>query len=66
MGFIKMVNLPVSLSTSFCVTSYWVLQPSPSKVSRLKWKSMTLQKAGLVVKDVVCLPRGHYLAQLER
>ncbi|XP_044055490.1 uncharacterized protein LOC122877680 isoform X2 [Siniperca chuatsi] len=39
---------------------------SPNKVSYLKWKRLTPQKTGLVVKDVVCLPRGHYLAQLER
>ncbi|TKS74236.1 G2/M phase-specific E3 ubiquitin-protein ligase [Collichthys lucidus] len=40
--------------------------PSPNKASRLKWKRQTLQQTGLVVKDVVCLPRGQYLAQLER
>ncbi|XP_037627029.1 uncharacterized protein LOC119489002 isoform X1 [Sebastes umbrosus] len=39
---------------------------SPSKASCLKWKRLTKQKTGLVVKDVVCLSRGHYLAQLER
>ncbi|KAE8293909.1 hypothetical protein D5F01_LYC06850 [Larimichthys crocea] len=40
--------------------------PSSNKASRLKWKRQTLQQTGLVVKDVVCLPRGQYLAQLER
>ncbi|XP_039983743.1 uncharacterized protein LOC120790376 isoform X2 [Xiphias gladius] len=40
--------------------------PSPNKISRVKWKRVIPQKTGLVVKDVVCLPRGHYLAQLER
>ncbi|XP_029285775.1 uncharacterized protein LOC115007178 isoform X2 [Cottoperca gobio] len=40
--------------------------PFSNKASRLKWKRLTLQKTGLIVKDVVCLPRGHYLAQLER
>ncbi|XP_031138210.1 uncharacterized protein LOC116038146 [Sander lucioperca] len=40
--------------------------PSLNKASRLKWKKLTPQKTGLVVKDVVCLPRGHYLTQLER
>nr|XP_046247374.1 uncharacterized protein LOC124060441 isoform X2 [Scatophagus argus] len=39
---------------------------SPNKASRLKWKRLTPQKTGLVVKDVVCLPRGHHLAHLER
>uniref|UniRef100_A0A8P4GUY1 HECT domain-containing protein n=2 Tax=Dicentrarchus labrax TaxID=13489 RepID=A0A8P4GUY1_DICLA len=39
---------------------------SPNKASRLKWKRLTPQKTGLVVKDVVCLPRGPFLAQLER
>ncbi|XP_071342480.1 uncharacterized protein [Trachinotus anak] len=40
--------------------------PSPNKSSRVKWKRLTPQRTGLVVKDVVCLTRGHYLAQLER
>ncbi|XP_042370041.1 G2/M phase-specific E3 ubiquitin-protein ligase-like [Plectropomus leopardus] len=39
---------------------------SPNGAGRLKWKRLTPQKTGLVVKDVVCLPSGHYLAQLER
>ncbi|KAM7387705.1 hypothetical protein PAMP_023926 [Pampus punctatissimus] len=37
---------------------------SSNKASRLKWRSST-QKTGLVVKDVFCLPREHYL-QLDR
>ncbi|KAA8589425.1 uncharacterized protein LOC116696218 [Etheostoma spectabile] len=40
--------------------------PSLNKASSLKWKKLTPQKTGLVVKDVVCLPRGHYLTELER
>ncbi|XP_042272961.1 uncharacterized protein LOC121900595 [Thunnus maccoyii] len=39
--------------------------PSPNNANRLKWKRLTPQKTGLVVKDVVCLPRGQYL-ELER
>nr|XP_020510604.1 G2/M phase-specific E3 ubiquitin-protein ligase-like isoform X2 [Labrus bergylta] len=39
---------------------------TPSKANRLKWKRQTPQRTGLVVKDVVCLPRGLYLEQLER
>ncbi|XP_035509464.1 uncharacterized protein LOC118321997 [Morone saxatilis] len=39
---------------------------SPNKGSRLKWKRLTPQKTRLVVKDVVCLPRRPFLAQLER
>nr|XP_033478032.1 uncharacterized protein LOC117254121 [Epinephelus lanceolatus] len=39
---------------------------SPNKAVRLKWKRLTPQKTRLVVKDVVCIPRGHYLTQLER
>ncbi|XP_074524613.1 uncharacterized protein LOC141789177 [Halichoeres trimaculatus] len=39
---------------------------SLKKSRRLTWKSPTPQKFGLVVKDVVCLPKGHYLEQLER
>ncbi|KAK1897625.1 G2/M phase-specific E3 ubiquitin-protein ligase [Dissostichus eleginoides] len=42
------------------------VQPSPNKATRLKWKRLSLQMTGLAVKDVVCLPRGRYLAQLER
>uniref|UniRef100_A0A3B4UYK5 HECT domain-containing protein n=1 Tax=Seriola dumerili TaxID=41447 RepID=A0A3B4UYK5_SERDU len=40
--------------------------PSPNKSNRLKWKRLTPQRTALVVKDVVCLPRGPHLAQLER
>ncbi|XP_040896369.1 G2/M phase-specific E3 ubiquitin-protein ligase-like [Toxotes jaculatrix] len=43
-----------------------ITPPSPKKNCHLKWKRVVPQKTGLVVKDVVCLPRGHYLAQLER
>ncbi|XP_026201827.1 uncharacterized protein LOC113152661 [Anabas testudineus] len=39
---------------------------TPNKVSRLKWKRLSPQKTGLVVKDVICLPRGHYMAHLDR
>lgn len=39
---------------------------SLKKPRRLTWKSQTPQRTGLVVKDVVCLPKGHYLEQLER
>nr|XP_057929582.1 uncharacterized protein LOC131129759 [Doryrhamphus excisus] len=34
--------------------------PSLNKESRVRWKSLTPQKTGLVVKDVLCLSRGHY------
>ncbi|KAI3368150.1 hypothetical protein L3Q82_007877 [Scortum barcoo] len=40
-----------------------VLQPFPNKVSRLRWKRLTQQKTRLVVRDVVCLPRGNYVAE---
>ncbi|XP_075901180.1 uncharacterized protein LOC142900652 isoform X2 [Nelusetta ayraudi] len=39
---------------------------SSNKVTHLKWKRRTSPKAALVVRDVVCLPRGHYLAQADR
>ncbi|XP_041862185.1 G2/M phase-specific E3 ubiquitin-protein ligase-like isoform X2 [Melanotaenia boesemani] len=42
------------------------MEPSLSKSCLVKWRRLTPQKRGLVVKDVICLPRGHYLAQLER
>lgn len=35
-----------------------------NKAASLRWKRVT-QNAGLVVKDVICLPSG-YLAQLDR
>ncbi|XP_047444104.1 uncharacterized protein LOC125009904 [Mugil cephalus] len=41
-------------------------QPSPNTATRLKWRKAIPQRTGLVVKDVVCLPRGYYLTQLER
>ncbi|XP_067369118.1 uncharacterized protein [Channa argus] len=43
-----------------------MIPPPPNKAPRLKWKRPALQKTGLVVKDVICLPRGHYMAQLDR
>ncbi|XP_028258998.1 uncharacterized protein LOC114434185 [Parambassis ranga] len=39
---------------------------SPNKTPRLKWKRLTPQRTGLMVKDVICLPREHYMAQLDR
>ncbi|KAK2835161.1 hypothetical protein Q5P01_015645 [Channa striata] len=42
-----------------------MIPPTPHKASRLKWKRLTPQKTGLVVKDVICLPRGQYMAQLD-
>lgn len=44
----------------------YVVQQSSNKVTHLKWKRRTSPKAALVVRDVVCLPRGHYLAQADR
>nr|XP_054608029.1 G2/M phase-specific E3 ubiquitin-protein ligase-like isoform X1 [Nothobranchius furzeri] len=38
---------------------------SPNKTSHMKWKRTSPQKLGLVVKDVICLPRELYTAQLE-
>nr|XP_020442851.1 uncharacterized protein LOC109952225 isoform X2 [Monopterus albus] len=43
-----------------------VSPPLPNKARRLRWKRLTPPKTGLVVKDVICLPRGQLLAQLER
>ncbi|KAM8875939.1 uncharacterized protein AB9W97_016447 isoform 2-T2 [Spinachia spinachia] len=40
--------------------------PFPNKASCLKWRRLTPRKTGLVVKDVVCLPRGQHPAPLER
>ncbi|XP_012706538.2 G2/M phase-specific E3 ubiquitin-protein ligase [Fundulus heteroclitus] len=39
--------------------------PSPQKARHVKWKKLTPQKVRHVVKDVICLPREHYVAQLE-
>ncbi|XP_034566721.1 uncharacterized protein LOC117831916 [Notolabrus celidotus] len=47
------------------VPSTMTLQ-TPNKSSRLTWRRQNPPRTGLVVKDVVCLPRGHYLEQLER
>lgn len=38
---------------------------SRNKANRLKWKRLAPQKSRFVVKDVVCLPKDQYLAQLE-
>ncbi|KAM4547894.1 uncharacterized protein PAE49_016380 [Odontesthes bonariensis] len=43
-----------------------IVTPTQNKVSRVKWKRLTPEKRGLVVKDVICLPRGHCVAELER
>ncbi|XP_059197465.1 uncharacterized protein LOC131977994 [Centropristis striata] len=40
--------------------------PSTNRASRLRWKSLSPQRTGLVVKDILCLPGGHELPQLER
>ncbi|XP_051929592.1 uncharacterized protein LOC127605822 isoform X2 [Hippocampus zosterae] len=39
---------------------------SSNKASRMKWKRVTPQTSGLEVKDVLCLPRGHYDAESAR
>ncbi|XP_019741440.1 uncharacterized protein LOC109525411 isoform X4 [Hippocampus comes] len=39
---------------------------SSNKASRMKWKRVTPQMTGLVVKDVLCLPRGHYNTESAR
>ncbi|XP_038150974.1 uncharacterized protein LOC119789863 [Cyprinodon tularosa] len=38
---------------------------SPNKTRHVKWKKLNPQKIRHVVKDVICLPREHYMAQLE-
>ncbi|XP_061738858.1 uncharacterized protein LOC133540351 isoform X2 [Nerophis ophidion] len=38
----------------------WSHAPSLKKERRVKWKSLTPQKSGLVVKDVLCLSGGYY------
>lgn len=40
--------------------------PYSNKAGHLKWKRLIPQKKRLVVKDVVCLPRGHSMSQLDR
>ncbi|XP_077391717.1 uncharacterized protein LOC144027777 [Festucalex cinctus] len=37
-----------------------VVTPTFHKASRMKWKRAPPQQTGLVVKDVLCLPRGRY------
>ncbi|KAK9519671.1 hypothetical protein VZT92_022383 [Zoarces viviparus] len=73
-GFMEEIEMEMEVFPPLKVTERVALKPdpsaitlpSPNKASRLKWKRLTLQKTGLVVKDVVCLPRGYYLEQLER
>ncbi|XP_055364606.1 uncharacterized protein LOC114853674 isoform X2 [Betta splendens] len=43
-----------------------MIPPSPNKTSRLRWKRLCPQRTGLVVTDVICLPRGHHVAHLDR
>ncbi|KAF6724319.1 G2/M phase-specific E3 ubiquitin-protein ligase [Oryzias melastigma] len=43
-----------------------VTPQSLRKTTSIKWKSLTPQKTGLEVKDVICLTRRHYMTQLER
>lgn len=42
------------------------VSPEPIRPSKLKWRRITPGKSCLVVKDVICLPQGHYLAQEDR
>ncbi|XP_064858865.1 uncharacterized protein LOC115145061 [Oncorhynchus nerka] len=42
------------------------VSPEPIRPSKLKWRRITPGKTCLVVKDVICLPQGHYLAQEDR
>ncbi|XP_034035355.1 uncharacterized protein LOC117518352 isoform X2 [Thalassophryne amazonica] len=55
----------IKLSCSSPVISPYQMPPLV-KASSLKWKRLTWPKTKLVVKDVVCLPRDHYLAQMDR
>ncbi|XP_077573369.1 uncharacterized protein LOC144196797 isoform X2 [Stigmatopora nigra] len=36
------------------------------KETRMKWKRLSPQQTGLVVKDVLCLPRGYYNEEIRR
>ncbi|CAL8395430.1 unnamed protein product [Boreogadus saida] len=39
---------------------------SLNQVTQVKWRQVDHQRTGLVVKDVICLPRGHLLAHPDR
>ncbi|XP_056460431.1 uncharacterized protein LOC130393741 isoform X1 [Gadus chalcogrammus] len=39
---------------------------SLNQVTKFKWRQVDHQRTGLVVKDVICLPRGHLLAHPDR
>ena len=39
---------------------------SLNQVTKVKWSQVDHQRTGLVVKDVICLPRGHLLAHPDR
>ncbi|CAJ1061017.1 uncharacterized protein LOC117831916 [Xyrichtys novacula] len=60
------VFLPLRVSDRKSPDGSGITLQTPNKASRLKWKRQTPQRTGLVVKDVICLPRGYYLEQLER
>ena len=54
-----------------CVNGGVLFQPGDpvafqNRARRPKWKKPAPQTTGLVVKDVVCLPRDYYTAQIER
>nr|XP_061831523.1 uncharacterized protein LOC133616367 isoform X2 [Nerophis lumbriciformis] len=57
---------PVAFMQEMEMEMEWSHAPSLKKESRAKWKSLTPQKTGLVVKDVLCLSGGYYDDELIR
>ncbi|CAL8307321.1 unnamed protein product [Lota lota] len=63
------IELEVSTIQTICIRLFAQRFPpvaSLNQVTRVKWRKVFQQRTGLVVKDVICLPRGHLLAHPDR
>nr|XP_019960476.1 PREDICTED: uncharacterized protein LOC109640741 [Paralichthys olivaceus] len=65
-GFMEEIEIEMEVLPSCKVSGREFVELLPNKVRRVKWRRLVPQRTGLVVKDVVCLPREPDLAQLER
>ncbi|XP_034439600.1 uncharacterized protein LOC117760586 [Hippoglossus hippoglossus] len=65
-GFMEEIEIEMEVFPPFKVSESQSVKLLPNKVRRVKWRRLVPQRCGLVVKDVMCLPRDLDLAQLER
>ncbi|XP_058495271.1 uncharacterized protein LOC131466129 [Solea solea] len=66
-GFMEEIEIEMEVFPPFKVSkSERVKASQPDTMSLLKWRRATPQRRGLVVRDVVCLPAAHDLAQPQR